>query len=248
MNAHLDPQLKRVLQQVKSLLDNLGNDLQSVDTKTPDLGATLAANSTPVVFASDQFVPAGAVPTFNPFPVAGLDDAGKKQYLPIRTLSSGGFANAVVMPKDVGRNSTNYFMKAQTLSSATDTLQSLAGYKSGAEVAGTTTPAVVTKGKTYRINHIVVTYVTVSTVGSVIVSLRANTGGLVSITSPVVNSWQVGGSTSSVGTTQTIVIPFPDGLEFEAGTGIGLSVKGFASAGAVAAVGYVKASISGFEY
>ena len=248
MNSHLDPQLKRVLQQVKSLLDNLGNDLQSVDTKTPTLGATLAANSTPVVFASDQFVPAGAVPTFNPFPVAGLDDAGKKQYLPIRTLSAGGFANAVVMPKDIGRNRTDYFMQAQTLSSATDTLQSLVGYKGGAAVAATATPAVVTAGKTYRINHIVVTYVTVSTVGSVIVSLRANTGGLVSITSPVVDSWQVGGSTSSVGTTQTIVIPFSNGLEFAAGTGIGLSVQGFASAGAVADVGYVKASISGFEY
>lgn len=149
---------------------------------------------------------------------------------------------------DIGRNSTNYFMKAQTLSSAADTLQSLVGYKGGAEVAATTTPAVVTTGKTYRINHIAVTYVTVSKVGSVIVSLRANKGGLVSITSPVVNSWQVGGSASSVGTTQTIVIPFPDGLEFEAGTGIGLSVQGFASAGAEAAVGYVKASINGFEY
>ena len=248
MNSHLDPQLKRVLQQVKSLLDNLGNDLQSVDTKTPTLGATLAANSTPVVFASDQFVPAGAVPTFNPFPVAGLDDAGKKQYLPIRTLSAGGFANAVVMPKDIGRNHTDYFMQAQTLSSATDTLQSLVGYKSGGQVAATTTPAVVTAGKTYRINHITVTYVTVSTVGSIIVSLRADKGGLVSITSPVVNSWQVGGSTSSVGTTQTIVIPFPDGLEFPAGTGIGVSVRGFASAGAAAAVGYAKVSISGFEY
>ena len=167
MNAHLDPQLKRVLLQVKSLLDNLGNDLQSVDTK-----------------------------------------------MPIRTLQDGGFANAVVMPKDIGRNTTNYFMKAQTLSSAKDTLQSLVGYKSGAEVAATTTPAVVTTGKTYRVNHIVVTYVTVSKVGSVIVSLRANTGGLVSIASPIVNSWQVGGSTSSVGATQTIVIPFPDGLEF----------------------------------
>lgn len=201
MNSHLDPQLKRVLLQVKSLLDNLGNDLQSVDAK-----------------------------------------------MPIRTLQAGGFANAVVMPKDIGRNSTNYFMKAQTSSSAIDTLQSLVGYKSGAEVAATTTPAVVTTGKTYRINHIKVTYVTVSKVGSVIVSLRANTGGLVSIASPVVNSWQVGGITSSVGTTQTIVIPFPDGLEFEAGTGIGLSVQGFASAGAAADVGYVKASISGFEY
>ena len=201
MNSHLDPQLKRVLLQVKSLLDNLGNDLQSVDAK-----------------------------------------------MPIRTLQAGGFANAVVMPKDIGRNSTDYFMQAQTLSSATDTLQSLVGYKGGAAVAATTTPAVVTAGKTYRINHIVVTYVTVSTIGSVIVSLRANTGGLVSITSPVVNSWQVGGSTSSVGTTQTIVIPFPDGLEFAAGTGIGLSVQGFASAGGAADVGYVKASISGFEY
>lgn len=95
MNSHLDPQPKRVLQQVKPLLDNLGNDLQSVDTKMPNLGTTLAANSTPVVFASDQFVPAGAVPTFNPSPDGLEFAAGTGIGLSVQGFASAGGAAAV---------------------------------------------------------------------------------------------------------------------------------------------------------
>jgi hypothetical protein len=150
--------------------------------------------------------------------------------------------------KDAGRNQTNYFMAAQVVSTATDALQSLTGYKSGAAVTATTTPAVVTTAKTYRINKIVITYIAIATIGAIQVSLRANTAGVVAITSPLVDSWIVGTSAATAGVTTTTVIDVPDGIEFAAGTGIGISVLGLGATGTATAVGYAKISVSGYEY
>ena len=150
--------------------------------------------------------------------------------------------------KDAGRNVTNYFMAAQVVSTATDTLQSLTGYKSNAAVTATTTPAVVTSGKIYRIQKITATYIGIATIGSIQISLRANTGGVVAIGSPLVASWNVGASAATAGVAQTIVLDIPDGLEFAAGTGIGISVLGQGATGTAAAVGYAKVTILGYEY
>lgn len=154
--------------------------------------------------------------------------------------------------KDIGRNQTNYFMALQIVSTATDALMSLTGYKSGAAVGATTTPAVVTTGKTYRINSITLTYVTiVTTPGAVRFTLRANTGGVVAITSPAVAEWTVGeptGIAPVAGKFNTVTFTFSDGIEFAAGTGIGLSQIGINTIGTAAAVGYGIATINGFEY
>ena len=154
--------------------------------------------------------------------------------------------------KDAGRNQTNYFMAAQVISTAAEVLQSLTGYKSGAAVGATTTPAVVTANKIYRINSITITYIGVATAGAIEVNLRANTGGVVALASPLVCSWLVGeaeAATASVaGGAQTITIPFPDGLEFAAGTGIGIGVIGRGVTGAAAITGYAKVAVNGFEY
>ena len=154
--------------------------------------------------------------------------------------------------KDAGRNQTNYFMASQVLSTATEALQSLTGYKSGAAVVATTTPAVVTTGKTYRIQRIALTYVGVATSGAVQVNIRANTGGVVAITSPLVDSFIIGeqqSATASVaGAATTVQLDIPDGMEFAAGTGIGVTVLGLSSTGTAAATGYAKVSIGGYEY
>ena len=150
--------------------------------------------------------------------------------------------------KDAGRNQTNYFMAAQIISTAAEALQSLAGYKAGAAVAATTTPAVVTTGKIYRISSIVITYVAVATAGSIQVNLRANTAGLVAIGSPLVASWLVGGPAAVAGTTQTLDVEITDGMEFAAGTGLGLTVLGVGATGTAAIVGYAKISMTGYEY
>jgi hypothetical protein len=150
---------------------------------------------------------------------------------------------------DSGRNITNFFMVLPIVSTATDTLMSLTGYKSGASVTATTTPAVVTAGKIYRITSINITYVGVTTEGNVHFTLRANPAGVVAITSPAVveyvsSNWARG----TAGETASYSIPIPDGMEFAAGTGIGVSMQGFNATGTAAAVGYGQISITGYEY
>jgi hypothetical protein len=150
--------------------------------------------------------------------------------------------------KDAGRNVTNYFMTVPVVTTATDTLQSLTGYKSNAAVGATTTPAVVTAAKTYRITAITMTYVAVTTAGTATFTLRANTGGAVAIGSPAVNSWVVGTSGATAGFTSQINVDIPDGLEFAAGTGIGISVIGRGATQTATAVGFAQINIYGFEY
>lgn len=154
--------------------------------------------------------------------------------------------------KDAGRNQTNFYMVIQIVTTATDALLALTGYKSGALVAATTTPAVVTAAKTYRLTSVTLEYTSiVTTEGSVRFTLRANTGGVVAIGSPVVCVWEVGqpGTGVSVaGKKNTIVLPLFDGIEFAAGTGIGISQVGLSPVGAAAVAGYGRISITGYEY
>lgn len=154
--------------------------------------------------------------------------------------------------KDAGRNQVNFFMAIQIVTTNTDALLSLTGYKSGAAVGATTTPAVVTAAKTYRITSITMDYTTiVTTPGSVRFTLRANLSGTVAIGSPAVCSWEVGeptGIAPVAGKKNTVHLAFPDGLEFAAGTGIGISQVGLNTVGAAAAVGYGRIAIAGYEY
>ena len=150
--------------------------------------------------------------------------------------------------KDAGRNQTNYFMVLPIVTTATDALQSLTGFKSAAAVAATTTPAVVTAAKIYRINSVTITYVAVVTAGTAKFTLRANPAGVVAITSPAVSNWTIGGAAAVAGVAETVQISFPDGLEFPAGTGIGISVVGLSALQVAAAVGYAQISVQGYEY
>ena len=166
------------------------------------------------------------------------------------TTSAGALyvAGPVQELKDTGRNQTNYYMATQVVSTATDTLMSLTGYKGNAAVAATTTPAVVTAGKVYRITSVTITYIAITTAGTVHFTLRANTGGVVAIGSPAVQEWVVGGPAATAGVSQTVSIAIPDGIEFYAGTGIGVSMQGFGATGTAAAVGYGAISFHGFEF
>jgi hypothetical protein len=144
---------------------------------------------------------------------------------------------------------SNLYVALPVSSLAIDTLLSLTGYKSGLAVAATTTPSVVTTAKTLRINNISINYTEVATlVGSAQVTLRANLTGLAALTSPAVMSWQVGSSTSTAGASMTVSIDFPDGIEFPAGTGLAVSALGLGPTMLASASGYIKVSISGYEY
>ena len=151
--------------------------------------------------------------------------------------------------KDAGRNMINWYMANQVQGTNTDVLMSLTGYKSGAAVGATATPPVVTTGKIYRINMIICTYIATTTAGTVHFTLRANSGGTVTLASPAVFEYAIGGQNTTAGTSQTVSIPIPDGMEFPAGTGIGVSMQGFNTTGAAANnVGYGMIAIKGFEY
>ena len=190
----------------------------------------------------------GAAVSGSPVQVAGTDGTYVRE-LPLRGKGvQSGYAVSTQDFKDTGRNETNYFMVKPVVTTASDALQNLTGYKSGAAVGATTTPAVVTSGKTYRIKNIFITYVAVTTAGFAVVTLRANTGGAVSISSPAVNAWSIGAGAATAGICNTQEVVFPDGIEFAAGTGIGISVQGFGATGTAGAVGYVSVAIEGYEY
>jgi len=239
-----------------SALQTTGNtSLSSIDSKIPSLGQKTMANSSPVVIASDQSaiqivgnVATGSAVSGNPVQVAGSDGTNVREVSLNLKGTQGAYAVATQDLKDAGRNLTCYYMATQVVSSATDTLVSLTGYKSGAAVAATTTPAVVSAGKTYRINMIIVTYIAVTTAGTIHFALRANTSGVVAIGSPEVFEYAIGASAATAGISQTVCIPVPDGLEFAAGTGIGISMQGFGATGTAAAVGYGMIALKGYEY
>lgn len=178
----------------------------------------------------------------------------------IATITSIGVQrstqSAIAMPtqnmKDSGRNQTNYFMATPIVTTNAEVTQSLTGFKNGAAVAATGTPAVVTANKTYRITTVVATYFNVATVGSARFNLRSNPTGSATVNSPLVASWQVGLSgdgTSTAGHTSTYTFNFPDGIEFFSGAGIAVGMVGFGAVPtSAAAVGYGMLSIIGFEY
>lgn len=144
---------------------------------------------------------------------------------------------------------TNYFMEIPIRTAATDTLVSLYGYKDGFPVLATTTPAVVSVGKTYRITNITLTYVATTTAGSARFLLRANPNGLVFIPSlGVVTAFTIGGPATVAGDTEELSITIPDGMEFPEGTGIGVSMQGLSATQAGAITGYGQISIHGYEY
>lgn len=159
-------------------------------------------------------------------------------------------ANAVPTQdlKDAGRNAVHFYTLIPVLTTATDTLQSLTGTKAGATVTATTTPAVVTTGKTLRITRLAATYIATATSGYGMVRLRFNTAGVVAIGSPVAATIAVGvGNPATANAADTEEALLDEGWEFAAGTGIGISVQGFAAVTATA-VGYVLVSVTGYEY
>jgi hypothetical protein len=152
--------------------------------------------------------------------------------------------------KDAGRNQTNYFHAVPIITTVAEVMQTLTGYKSGAAVAATATPAVVTAGKTYRINQVVITYWGATVIGGARVNLRANLSGVGVVGSPLVYSWQVGiPAVFTAGSSFTYTFQFPDGMEFPAGTGIAVGVIGEGAVPTTATItGYVMLAIHGYEY
>jgi hypothetical protein len=199
------------------------------DGSAAQVGQKAMTASLPVVVASDQ----SAISITPPALTKG-------------TQGSTGFT--VQDLKDAGRTPLLFHMTLPAITTGTDALVSLTGFKGTAAVVATTTPAVVTTGKTFRVTSITITYVAIATAGSVKMTLRANNAGVVAITSPAVAAWVVGGTAAVAGVAETVSVAIPDGLEFAAGTGIGVSQIGLSTTQTAAAVGYGQIAIVGYEY
>lgn len=156
--------------------------------------------------------------------------------------------NPVRLVRDVGRSGIALYMTVPVVTTATDTLQSLTGYAGSAAVAATTTPAIVGPGRTRRLNQVVLTYVAVAAAGAAKLTLRANPTGVVAIGSPAVCSWIVGGPAAAAGVSQTVALALPDGMDFAAGTGLGVSMQGLSATQTAAAAGYGHIVLHGFDY
>ncbi len=160
----------------------------------------------------------------------------------------GGYFMPFVSLAPPSRTPVSYFMALPVQASATDTLLSLTGYRGGAAVAATTTPAVVPAGKTFRVTGFNLGYIATITGGYAIARLRHNPSGVVAIGSPVARVIMAGSvaATSANATGFSATAPF-DGLEFPAGSGIGVSLVGM-SAVTPSAVGYGFVELVGYEY
>lgn len=164
--------------------------------------------------------------------------------------TQGATGMSVQRLNDAGRNPTNYFHAAPIITTTAEVMQTLTGYKSGAAVAATATPAVVTAGKTYRVERITVAYIAATVIGGALLRLRANLSGVGVVGSPLVWATYVGiPAVFTAGAAATYVFDFPEGLEFAAGTGIALGVLGGGAVPTTGTItGYVMASIEGYEY
>lgn len=161
-------------------------------------------------------------------------------------LTKGTTGVSAQLLSEAGRNNVSLFTVLPIVTTASEALLSLTGFKANALVAATTTPTVVTAGKTFRIKEVCATYVAVATAGSSRLSLRHKVGGVVAVTDPVL--WQaiIGGPAAVAGVSQTQC--FYSDIEIAGGNGIGVSQLGLSATQVAAAVGYGAITISGFEY
>jgi hypothetical protein len=152
--------------------------------------------------------------------------------------------------KDAGRNLSTLFHAAPIITTTAEVMQSLTGYKSGAAVGATTTPAVVTSGKTYRIQSVEIHYTAATVIGGALVRLRALSSGVALIGSPLVKTWQVGvPAIFTAGAMMTYIFDYPDGLEFAGGFGLAIGVQGVGADGTTGTItGKVMVVINGYEY
>jgi hypothetical protein len=111
----------------------------------------------------------------------------------------------------------------------------------------------VPAGKTLRLTNYTISTKSLSTVGSAVVRIRANTAGLGVLASPLVFSMECGsraGATTVAMTGGMSVFNgvFPEGLEFPAGTGLAFSMAGYGPTGTSTLQGVTRFQVFGYEY
>ncbi len=165
------------------------------------------------------------------------------------TFMAGGMPfNPVVSQQTPARSPVVFYMAAPIAATATETLLALTSTRNGATVAAATQPAVVSAGKTLRITAFNFTYVATGTGAYAVARLRALPTTGVATTSPLYRQVVAGSAAAASANSVGAIITTPiDGLEFPAGSQIGVTLQGY-SAAAAAAAGYGLVEVVGYEY
>ena len=151
--------------------------------------------------------------------------------------------------KDAGRSARNILLDSFAVAAATETLNTMS-YSTDNGTLTTGTSYTVTTAKRLRIQAVSVGLHTITgntTAVAVIVRIRVNNAGAATVTSPVQMVIPLAGIAAANQNADTVVIPIPDGWEFVAGAGIGVTTTcvGFVS---TTAAPKVDISIIGYEY
>ena len=151
--------------------------------------------------------------------------------------------------KDAGRSARNILLDSFAVAAITETLNTMS-YSTDNGTLTTGTSYTVTTAKRLRIQAVSVGLHTIAgntTAVTVIVRIRVNNAGAATVTSPVQMVIPLAGIAAANQNADTVVIPIPDGWEFVAGAGIGVTTTcvGFVS---TTAAPKVDISIIGYEY
>lgn len=231
-----------------AIIGNVRIDQTTVGTtnavSVAQLGATAIATSNGVVGAGVQRV---AIASDN----TAFSVNATPPTLTKGTQGTTGYS--VQRLQDAGRNSRAFMLDAYTAAPVAEALQTVVQWYSNAAVAGTTQPAVVPGGKTLRLTNWAISTKSLATVGSAVLRIRANTGGLVVIGSPLVWSAEVGSKSGATtvamtGGLDTLTGEFPEGFEFPAGTGLGFTLAGYGPTGTLTLQGVTRFQVFGYEY
>lgn len=148
----------------------------------------------------------------------------------------------------------NFILDTWTAAPVADTLMSVIQWYGNAAVAATATPAVVPAGKILRLTGGRIETKSLATVGSVVMRIRAQAGGVATISSPIVASIGCGtraaaGTTAATGGLDHQVFTFGDaGHQLPAGTGVGFSLAGYGPTGTLTLQGVTRFEVWGYEY
>jgi len=249
---------------------NLPTSLNEVNGSALSLGQVAMASSLPVVLASNQSsIPVAATLQ------AGSAIAGKfgiDQTTPgttnlvaltaettkvigtvnppaitKATQSANGFTTQDL--KDAGRSARTITLDSFAVAATTETLNTMS-YSTDNGTLTTGTSYTVTTAKRFRVQAISASLHTIAgntTAVTVIVRIRVNNAGAAIVSSPVQLVIPIAGIAAANQSVGPDIIPIPDGWEFVAGAGIGVTTT---CAGFVATTAAPKVDISiiGYEY
>jgi hypothetical protein len=159
-----------------------------------------------------------------------------------------------VQPLYAARVVRNFLLDTFTAAPVSEALQSVVQWYNNAAVNATTQPAVVPAGKILRLTSWGIETKSLATVGSAVVRVRANTGGVAVLGSPLVGSFSAGSIAGATTTAMTgafcgMTGDFGEGgLEFAAGTGIAFSMAGHGPTGSLTLEGVTRFWVYGYEY